>query len=174
LVIDLRTPVTITLPAGFNRHVNVEGSQLFEAYPKRHFGTGVSVMENAVPVKYDGSWSRDPGAGSTAASVARWLSTRPFLTDTTVNRVSVGNLTGWQVTGDLRRGAALPASKEIGPVAPTFAVPGGTAGYRPGLSGNYTLVDVPGAGVTVIWSWSANGRSPIPDDHDFIDGLSFG
>jgi hypothetical protein len=174
-VVNLRVPVTLTLPTNFNRKMNVAGPHNLEAYISHPFGTGVSVEENAVPVKYDGSWTRDPAAGNTAESVAHWLSTRPFLTDTTLNRVSVGNLSGWRVTGDLKRGAVLPATKHIGWVAPTFAdEDGGTAGYRPGLTGAYTLVDVPGAGVTVIWSWSANGKSPIPDDHQFIDGLSFG
>jgi hypothetical protein len=48
-------------------------------------------------------------------------------------------------------------------------------GYRANLTGQYTLLDVPGAGVTVIWSWTLNH-----DDHALagnqagIDGLSFG
>ena len=173
-VVNLRVPVTLTLPTDFNRRLNVSGPHNVEAYLSHPFGTGVSVMEGAVPVKYDGSWTRDPQAGRTATSVAHWLSARPFLTNTAVNRVSVGKLAGWRVTGDLKRGAALPATKHIGWVAPTFATDDSTMGYRPGLIGAYTLVDVPGAGVTVIWSWSANGKSPVPDDRRFVDGLSFG
>jgi hypothetical protein len=170
-VIDLRVPVTITLPGNFKRQVVVTGPHSFDVYFN---GTGVSVLEDAVPVRYDGSWTRDPAAGRTAESVAHWLATRPFLTNTDVHRVSVGRLVGWHVTGELRRGAVLPASKIIGPVAPAFAVDGGTTGYRPGLIGDYTLVNVPGAGVTAIWSWSADGKSPIPDNRAFIEGLSFG
>ena len=173
-VIDLRVPVTTTLPANFKRDFHAAGPHLLEAYRKHFNATGVSVMEDATPVKYDGSWTRDPEAGRTAASVAHWLATRPFLTNTTVNRVRVGRLAGWQVKGDLKPDAALPASKIIGSVAPTFAADDGTDGYRPGLTGDYTLVDVPGAGVTVIWSWSFNGESTLRGNQAFIDGLSFG
>ena len=49
------------------------------------------------------------------------------------------------------------------------------SGYRPNLTGQYTLLDVPGAGVTVIWSWTLNhGNQVLAANQAFIDGLSFG
>jgi hypothetical protein len=88
----------------------------------------------------------------------------------------VGGRPAWHVTGDLKPGAALPAPKATGNVAPTFGrAYSDSMGYRPGLTGQYTLLDVPGAGVTVIWSWTVDHRDRVlAANQAFINGLSFG
>ena len=60
-------------------------------------------------------------------------------------------------------------------VAPTFASGPAKAGYSPALTGEYTLLDVPGGGVTVIWSWNDNHNGQaLAGNQAYIDTLSFG
>lgn len=174
--IGLPAPITVNPPANFHRQFTVE-TDAIEAYRNDVATTGVAVTENATPVKYGPTaWVRDPNAGSTAASMARWLSHRPFLVHTALTRTTVGGLPAWQVSGDLKPNAALPASKVGGDVAPTFGHSYNEGfGYRADLTGQYTLLDVPKAGVTVIWSWTLNhDASALTQNQAFIDGLSFG
>jgi hypothetical protein len=62
-------------------------------------------------------------------------------------------------------------------VAPTFLIDGNRhMAYAPNrdLIGEYTLVDVPGAGITVIWSWSVgHGQKALAGNQAFIDTLVF-
>jgi hypothetical protein len=167
---------TIHAPANFVWNARKSGRSCFESYRNDVNGTGVTVMENAVPVRDDSSWARDGSAGTTAASMAEWLSARPFLTHTSVKRVLVDGIAGgWRVSGELKSGAKLPADKSGTAVGPTFLDTACTAGFAPNLFGNYTLFDLPGAGVTVIWSWTIESdHAIIADNQTFIDGLRFG
>jgi len=174
-VVSLPAPLTVRTPANFEQGVKPCGTAGVEAFRNDSDGTGVTVIERAVPVRYDRSWSRDPAAGTTAASMAQWLAARPFLIRTSVKPVTLDGISGWQVSADLKPGARVPAPKGFGPVAPTFAIEGCTAGYRSNLSGNYTLLDVPGGGVTVIWSWTIEpNHSLIAGNQAFIAALRFG
>lgn len=175
-IVELPLPVTIHAPANFLEHTNQFGTSCVEAYRNDVNGTGVTVMENARPERYDSSGSRDPAAGRDAASMAQWLSSRPFLTHTSVKQVYVDGIAGgWRVTGDLKSGARLPLEKShSGRVAPTFADDGCTAGFGRELYGSYTLYDR-GPGVTVIWSWTIEKNHALIDGNQaFIDGLRFG
>ena len=50
-----------------------------------------------------------------------------------------------------------------------------TAGVGPLLKGTYTLVDQPGGGVAVIWSWHfGQGRPHLGGNREFIDSLRIG
>jgi hypothetical protein len=171
----LTVPVTFTLPDTFQNGFEQQSLDVIEVYRGDVATTGVSVAENAIPVKDDYSWARDPAAGTTAKSVAMWLSKRPFLRRTAVVPTQVGGLPAWRVSGQLKPGARLPAHKSLQPVAPTFIDGGGgQMAYSPSLIGEYTLVDVPGAGITVIWSWSVNhGPKALVGNQAFIDTLAF-
>ena len=173
--VALPAPVIITLPANFQGAFALLGSGVLEDYRTDIDSTGVTVMENAIPVKYDASWSRDPAAGSSAASMARWLSQRPFLVHATLTQTTVGGRISWRVTANLKPGAQLPAIHGTGPVAPTFTGGPAREGYNNTLLGEYTLLDVPGGGVTVIWSWndSHNGQA-LAGNQTYVDDLSFG
>jgi hypothetical protein len=175
---DLPAAVTVTLPANFAGEFRKLSGSSLEDYRTDVDSVGVTVMEDAIPVRYDASWERDPSAGTTAHAMASWLQHRPFLTGATLTATTVGGLPAWRVTGKLRARAALPAPKgsTVGSVAPTFTDGGGgTLGVNKTLVGDYTLVDVPGAGVTVIWSWSdAGDYSVLPANQAYVDGLSFG
>ena len=171
----LGAPVTITLPDNFGDDFSVDQPGMLEMYRNDLETTGVSIMENPTPVRNDGSWSRDATAGDTAKSVARWLAKRPFLTNTHVIRTNVGGLPAWRVTGTLKPHAKLAARKDSQMVAPTFTLGAPKAAYWPEIVGEYTLVDVPTSGVTVIWSWALNQHLRVlKDNQALIDTLSFG
>jgi hypothetical protein len=172
-LVALPVPVTVTLPANFQGSFTFSGTRILEDYRTDADGTGVTVMENATPVKDNEAWVIDPSAGTTAESMARWLSKRPFLIHATIIQTEVGGRTAWHVSADLKPGAATPAFKYTGTVAPTFFDSPGSAGYGAGLTGNYTLLDTPGAGVTVIWSWAGSDQL-LAGNQTYVNGLSFG
>ena len=67
----------------------------------------------------------------------------------------------------------LPPPERVGNSAPTFRTAGsGQAAYGRKLSGEYTLADVPGAGLTVVWSWTLSGED-LTLNQAVIDSLSF-
>jgi hypothetical protein len=165
--------VIATLPGNFQPSVTV-APRSAEFYRSDVWTTGVTVLENARAVRYDSTWRRDPAAGNSARSMARWLANRPFLTDTTTTRRTLGSRTAWLVRGTLRQGAPLPATKGS-PVAPTFANESFTTGVGPRLRGTYTLVDQAGGGVTVVWSWQfGEGRLHLGGNRELIASLRIG
>lgn len=173
--VGLPVPVTVTVPANFEGALRLLGNGVLEDYRTDIGTTGVTVFENAVPVKDDASWSRDLTAGATAKSMASWLSKRPFLTAARVTPTTVGGRRAWLVSAELGPGALLPSIKDGRPAAPTFKNGGATAGYTKILTGQYTLLDLPHAGVTVIWSWSENhGAQALVDNQAYVDSLRFG
>jgi hypothetical protein len=173
--VALAVPVIVSLPDSFQGGFARYGSNAVENYRSDRGTTGVTVLENARPVRYDSSWSRDPAAGKTAESMATWLSTRPFLAGARVIETTVGGRAAWRVAARLKPNATLPATKlGEGEVAPTFARANVSMGYSRTLLGDYTLLDVPGAGVTVIWSWTlSHPRAALAGNRPYVDGLSF-
>ena len=172
----LPVPVTVAVPPSFEGATIALGDDAAEDYRNDVTGhTGVTVFEKAVPVRYDNTWSRDATAGTTARSMTTWLSKRPFLTHTSITPTSVGGRPAWRVAADLKPGVDLPASKNNESAAPTFGGAVWNAAYTPSLRGSYTLLDVPGAGVVVIWSWTLD-KDPqaLVGNQEFIDGLTFG
>jgi hypothetical protein len=173
--VGLTVPVTVTLPANFEGAFSLLDKGVLEDYRTDSDKTGVTVFENAVPVKDDDSWSPDLTAGATAKSMAIWLSKRPFLTAAHITPTTVGGRTAWLVSAELRPGVLLPADKDGQAAGPTFKDGRATAGYTKILIGQYTLLDVPHAGVTVIWSWSeSDAAHPLVGNQAYVDGLRFG
>jgi hypothetical protein len=180
--VPLRVPVTLTLPPTFVDEFDflTNGMVLSTYRSDGDQPAGVVVLERALPAKYDASWTQSPQGGETAESLARWLSRRPFLEDTTLTQTTLGGLAAWRVTGSLRPDATLPAvGKALGQVAPTFITMDGIRGvtgssaYSPDLAGEYWLVDVHGAGVVVVWSL-AQSVDDLTPNQVLIDSLSFG
>ena len=111
----------------------------------------------------------------TAKSQARWLANRPFLTQTHLTRTVVVDAPPGGSTGALRPGAKLLAGRSRSSSRRRSALSASTAGYWPGLVAEYTFVDVPNSGVTVIWSWAVNEHTRVlKDNQALIDTLSFG
>lgn len=161
----IATPTTTTLKVTVPRTFKLEPTIVprgIEFYRQDVDTTGVTVIEDAIPVRYARELHRDPAAGTTAAAMARWLAHRPFLRDTRVTTSRVGGRTSWYVQGSLRPQAALPVTKNSAlMVAPTFVNGPFIAGSAPDLPGEFTLIDQSGGGVTVIWSWTFQGNPSL-------------
>jgi hypothetical protein len=172
----LPVPLTVTLPSTFGSDFNQIGAEALEAYrTDTAKGTGVTVMEHVVPTKADGSDARDPSGGSTAASMATWLAARPFVSQAHTTRTTVDGLPAWRVVATMRTGT--PATEQIGDLrgVVTFVDDAAHAWFGPKLTvGEYTLVDVPGAGVTLVWSWTLGPRSVLEGNRPYVAGISFG
>jgi hypothetical protein len=152
--VDLRIPLEVALPTHFQDDITVSGDRSVELYRNDIEHSGITVLEDAVPVRYDASRTRDPSAGTTAASMARWLADRPYLTGARLTRRTVAGRAVWQVTGTARKDASPPDKVGLNEAAVTFDVPGQVRAWvAPVLTGRYTLTDQPGGGVTVVWSW---------------------
>jgi len=173
--VDLPVPVTLTVPSNYYGSLQLFAPDSVEDYRSDVDSAGMTVMEDAHGVLDDASFTADPSSGTTAESMATWFTHRPFLQHPTMQQVTVDGRTGWLVTGSLKPGAPLTATKNGSPAAPTFRDGGATAGLGQQLPGEYVLLDTPGAGVTVIWFWAV---SPTADRlvgaTTYLDGLAFG
>ena len=171
--VDLRGPVQVDVPESFG-DLQVWDSSTFEAFRGDVEHVGVLVAERARPVKYDDTWETDPAAGTSARSVARWLANRPFFADTVATRITLDGLPAWRVAPTVRRDAAMPVSKGDLPAAPTFAGTAVTISSGPHIPAEYVLVDVPGVGLTVIWSWSySQGPAVLAGNREYLEALHF-
>jgi hypothetical protein len=140
---------------------------------------GISIFENVVPVR-DKAGHRDPTAGDDAREMAEWLAERPFLVDTHVVAVSVGDMTGWRVESrlpnNLKGTNALPPGGKQTEVLPVLRSGNAFVRYGPAV-GDMTFVDVPRAGVVAIWTWNPFGdlrMATEPAMRDFVSELRFG
>jgi hypothetical protein len=177
LRVDLLDPVVLVVAANFQDSPNVLGKGSVEIYRSDiEAGTGVTVMEGAVPVSNGQGWSRDATAGTTARSMATWLAHRPFLRPATPVRLVVSGHPAWRVRTVLRDGATLRASAGVGPVAPLFTNRYGTrASVAPSLPSEITVLRSPsGHGVVVLWSWTTSGRtSVLAGNRAMVAAISF-
>jgi hypothetical protein len=170
--VALIVPVTVTVPANFQPELQVFNATTIEGYQAGDIGaTGVTVQEDAVPTRNDASETRDPAAGTTAQSMATWLAHRSFAVPTSVVRTTVQGRPAYQVDIVLKKGAPLLGKHNTDPAAPTFGT--GMAAWGT-LKARYTLMDVPGAGVVVIWSWTFDRLAVLDGNQAFVDSVSFG
>ena len=170
--VALTVPVTVTVPANFQPGLQVFNATTIEDYQTGDIAnTGVTVQEDAVPTRNDASETRDPAAGTTALSMASWLAHRPFAVPTTVVRTTVQGRPAYQVDIVLKKGAPLLGMHNTDPAAPTFGT--GMAAWST-LKARYTLMDVPGAGVAVIWSWTFDRSAVLDGNQAFVDSVTFG
>ena len=166
--VGLPVLVTMALPANFHDDFDLGGDSGVSTY-RSDIDAGVSLQENVTPVTSDGS-SEAPGAGTTARSMATWLANRPFLMNGHVARTLVAGRTGWRVSADVK-----PGMLRRDEVAYAFTSDGGWARYDRDFTADYILLDTPGGGVTVIWSWAqGHGKNALRGNQNLIDGLSFG
>src|SRR3954452_10012184 len=135
--IELKVPVIVRLPDNFQDAFSFSGRSAVEVFRNDVTATtGVTIMEDVTPLAYDRSSGRAVGAGRTAASMAQWLSKRPYLVDTAVDRTTVDGLPAWHVVGRMKLGAAVSQ----GGMAVTFASSTATPRWWDDLAAEYTLV----------------------------------
>ena len=163
----------LEVPESFLGRMQLWGATAVEDYRTDVGTVGVTILEQARPVRYDDSWETDRTAGTTARSVARWLADRPFFSGAVASRITVGGLPSWRVAPTVRGGARMPVIKGEA-AAPTFAGDEVSIGSSPTLDGEYVVLDVPGAGLTVIWTWSySRGPAVLAESRSYVDALRF-
>jgi hypothetical protein len=141
---------------------------------------GVTVAEGVRATKADHLADVDPSAPTHARALAEWVSRRPFLRSGSVQRTPVGRLPAWTVQVQLRapghRGVADCNQLTIR-CMPVLMMPDAAStvlGAWGAMIARYTFVDVPGAGPTVVWSWTfGHGDHALDRNQSLIDSLRF-
>ncbi len=139
---------------------------------------GVTVLEDVEPLKYTRLTVEDTTAGKGANALAAWLSRRPYLDTSPPRQTSVDGLHAWTVQARLKRARQQgPSTCNYGFVcAALFAARDGEGaflGIWNDLVGNYTFVDVPGAGTTVIWSWTFGDSAALAGNQPLVNSIRF-
>jgi len=178
---EIAVPVTVTLPTTITGDdAQTTGTEL-EAYVDSHSNmglSGVTVLESAVATKADSPSTADRSSGTTAASAAAWLASRPFVLPTKPVMTTVGGFPAYRVHVVLKPGARLvgPAKGDGAPTAATFASGVSWSAASESMNDStYYLLDLPHAGLTVVWSWTF-GSSPedAAAREAYVQALHFG
>jgi hypothetical protein len=139
---------------------------------------GVSVFEQVQVA----AQQRSPRALAdirTAQEFITWVSERPYLQASSVRRTTLSGQRAWTV--DVRVPHDTPAGPgrctshiACHPVIYQFAEGNPwIAGLWGGMTARYTAIDLDGAGITVVWSWSFEGDIPWESD-EMVDTIRFG
>jgi hypothetical protein len=163
--IAMRVPMTWTLPRQFERNPGHGPGELGVQSQWTHHGhpAGLTVLEEVRAARMGETGRPAPGVSSNAAALARWMADRPFLQSSGVTRTTFDGHPAWTVNVRLQPklgpGPAQCADSHI-PCYPLTYQPAGypeVTGIFSGVFGNpeyrYTVLDLPGVGTTVIWSW---------------------
>jgi hypothetical protein len=142
--------------------------------------TGVTVVEGVRATKADHLADVDPSAPTHARALAEWVSRRPFLRSGTVQRTPMGRLPAWTVQVRLRAPGRLgvaDCNQLTTRCMPVLIMPNAAStvlGAWGRMIARYTFVDVPGAGPTVVWSWTFGHTDQALDaNQSLIDSLRF-
>ena len=183
----LPVPATWTVRPPFSRDlgfVTEAGTgQLLLAESYRKGSTllaGVTVAEGVRGTKADHLADVDPTAPTHARALAEWVSRRPFLRSGAVQKTPVGGLPGWTVQVRLRaprRLGVAECNQLHNRCMPVLVLPEAAStvlGAWDRMISRYTFVQVPGAGPTVIWSWTFGGTDhALEVNQSLIDSLRF-
>lgn len=146
------------IPSGFSPQMEISvGNQATDVYQK-HRKAGVSVMTDAVPA--------GPDVGELdARGLASWVASRPYLEIVDVRRERLNGRAAWSVEiasspyGALWRGRdpelAETCNGQLPSCRPLLRSPNGhESGPWADMTSRYWFMDVPGDGVTALWSWT--------------------
>jgi hypothetical protein len=117
---------------------------------------GVTVLEMSAREDPENSGVRS------AESFANWLAQRTFLSTSKVHAGQVDGHPAWIVDAVVRRGQpAGPATCNTSMDCYPIMLQGDyVIGAWEGITSRYMVLDLPGAGVTVVSSWGLDARSP--------------
>jgi hypothetical protein len=158
--IAMRVPMTWTLPRQFQRNSGVGPGELgVESYWTHQGHTaGLTVLEQVRAARLGESAEPAASVAANAAALARWLADRPFLQSSGVTGTTLDGHPAWTVDVRLQPklgpGPAHCADMNI-PCYPLTYQPHliTVAGIWGHMESRYTVLDLPGVGTTVIWSW---------------------
>jgi hypothetical protein len=186
ITMSLPVPATWTVQPPFSRDLNPvtdagTGRLLFaETYRKDTAEpAGVTVVEGVRATKADHLADVDPSAPTHARALAEWVSRRSFLRSGAVQKTPVGGLPGWTVQVQLRtpaRAGVAECNQLTTRCMPVLVLPDTSTvlGAWGPMIARYTFVNVPGAGPTVIWSWTFGDTDhALKENQSLIDSLRF-
>jgi hypothetical protein len=155
--IAMRVPMTWTLPRQSERPYPDElGVESF--WTHQGHTAFLAVLEQVRAARMGETGGPAVGVPSNAAALARWMADRPFLQSSGVIRTTFDGHPAWTV--DVRLQPKLgpgPARCDVAASIPCYPlthqpVYPGVAGIWSQMESRYTVLDLPGAGTTVIWS----------------------
>jgi hypothetical protein len=187
ITMSLPVPATWIVKPPFSRHLHFVTEAgtgqlvLTESYRKDTAQlAGVTVAEGVRATKADHPADIDPSAPTHARALAEWVSRRPFLRSGTVQRTPVGRLPAWTVQVQLRAPGRLgvaDCNQLTIRCMPVLIMPDAAStvlGAWGPMIARYTFVDVPGAGPTVIWSWTfGHTDHALHENQSLVDSLRF-
>jgi hypothetical protein len=173
----LDSPVTWQIPRGYGVDSgNGATSFMVESYSQRS-SAGVTVMEG-VRAASRNSPTANPRVPANAKAFVQWVASRSFLDASAVRRVTFDGRVGWRVRVDLKRHADGGHGRctVTAPTQPCHAITyqdGAITGLWSDLSAEYTAVDVPGGGTTVVWSWAfGHDRPALARNRAVVNAIS--
>jgi hypothetical protein len=176
--VHLDVPMTWELPPGFGAPYSGAGptSGFIETYLDGH-RAGVSVFQHVAAAALKASADRVSSV-RTAEEFVNWVASRPFLSSSTVRAGEFDGRPAWSVEVEVPPGAPDgpgTCNSQI-PCYPIMALADGDrlwiAGTWEGMTGRYTALDLPGSGITVVWSWSFGSHIPSEVD-DLVGTIRF-
>jgi hypothetical protein len=175
VTIAMTVPVTWTVPRGFKVPYSGQppGPTMAETYLLDEQG-GVTVVED-VRAATGGAAPRPVGDVTTADSLAQWIAQRPFLDASDPRPTTVDGIAAWTVEATVKAGRG-PGPAQCSTSIPCFPV----VLTGPQLIGTwsevvsrYTVLDLPGAGMTLVWSWGLDRAVPAAAQ-SLVDSIRFG
>jgi hypothetical protein len=175
----LDSPVTWQIPRGYGVDSGGGASSfMVESYALRQGpSAGVTVMEG-VRAASRNSPTPDPRVPANARGFVHWVASRSFLDTSAVRRVTFDGRVAWRVGVDLKRhaGGGHGRCTVTAPTQPCHAITyqdGAITGLWSDMSAEYTAVDVPGGGTTVVWSWAfGHDRAALPRNRAVVNAIS--
>jgi hypothetical protein len=175
---DLVRPVVWSLPSEFAADSGPGvGPYKVEVASYRHgrSPSGVTVLERVRASSPDGR-TPAPGVADDPQAFVDWVASRPYLDAGPVTRTTLGGYRAWQVSVTPAHARSPRRSAcEAGPChLMTLQPDGSTTGIWGRMTAEYTALRVPGAGTTVVWSWTVTSHPQDMDaDNEAVQGLSW-
>ena len=171
----LTVPMDWTIPHEFEAPYSgaAPTTSRVETYTQTAGGGGVTVLEN-VSAATSEPFPAAVSAVVSAESFANWLTGRPFFSSSQLHTGRIDGRPAWIVDAVVGPGEpAGPAScNRTTACYPTMLQGDHVIGAWAGLTSRYTILDLPGAGITVVWSWGLDGEVP-PAAVKVTDGIRF-
>lgn len=181
---SLPVPVTAELPRTFANGIGIDTEYSSAFFHRRVGDNGVEVHEGVVVVRADRhqtpgvgtSLSPDPTVGDTPEAVYLWLASRPYLHVFDARATTVAGHPAYEVEFAGNGSRPGPRSRQMA-YSPLFGSRQPheqyLIGYETGMKVRCWLLDVPGVGLTLIWSYTGDDRADLANNQQLVNSLQF-
>ena len=174
--VEASTPFSVEVPASFRPPFPNADTVTVDAFrTNTPESTGVTFLDRVGAGRHS--------ATMTAAELAHWVASRPYLHHESPVRTTVGGRPAWQIAvsvtrAPLRLAAACNGTGELcWPMLGSrrAGAPPWVTGPRPDMVSRYTFVDLPSGRTLGIWSWSySDDFSSLAGNDELIRSVHFG